>query len=107
MKQEKIILVTILLYYIVEFIIVYLPNDLVLGYIQPENNSKDVLDYLWLACLTIFPYLIIKIKSFNVKDLNSFKYGYYLSLGLMIGFSYSSGLAVPYVLLASSCRGGR
>jgi len=104
MKQEHIILLIISVYYTFELLAICMPSEMVFGYVQTGIGGKNILDYVWLIFLTFLPYFFIKAKSFNVDYSSHFKYGYYLSLGLMIGFSYSSGLAVPYILLASSCK---
>lgn len=95
------------LYYLVCLLLFLIPDEVVFRCAYLDNISKDfsgILDVCFMLLVTFLPYLMTKFDGLRSVEYRSFYCGYYMSLGVVAGYIFFSGLAIPYVFIAGSYR---
>jgi len=94
--------ILILYYLIVIFLYFYLPLESKgekYFHIVPKNIS-ELMNIFFCLFATVAPFFFSKLGSFKNIEINSFYFGYFMSSTLFIGFFYSTGIALFYIMLA-------
>lgn len=71
--------------------------------IVPKNIS-ELMNVVFYLFVTVIPFFLSKLGGFVNIEVNSFNFGYFISSALFIGFVYSTGIALFYIMLATFYR---
>lgn len=99
--------VMLVVYYVACTLLFFIQDEMVFRFVLLGNIFKgfrDILDVCFMIFLTFLPYLMTKFDGLRNVECRSFYCGYYMSLGVVAGYIFFSGLAIPYVFIAGSYR---